>query len=120
MQTKLTDLKNDKPKKEDKNEVTMAMPCCGVEAYEKYPWGTRISFDDNVIEKLKIDLSSLKIGGKGKLMAEYEIMEISRNDRMDGDGKERKSQSLGIQIQKLALSDEGDFESGFKGKGDDD
>ena len=98
----------------------MAMPCCGVEAYEKYPWGTRISFDDNVIEKLKIDLSSLKIGGKGKLMAEYEIMEISRNDRLGEDGKERKSQSLAIQIQKLALSDEGSFDAGFKDKSEDD
>lgn len=117
METKLTDLKNDKPKKEDKNTVS-DMPCCGVESYEKYPWGTRINFDDKVLEKLKIDLSSLKVGGKGKLNAEYEIMEIIRRDRMGSDGKESKYQSLEIQIQKLALSDDGDFDSGFKDKGD--
>lgn len=118
METKLIDLKNEKTKKEEKPETTCGcMPC---ESYEKYPWGTRINFEDKVIEKLKLDLSSLKIGGKGKLMAEYEIMGISRNDRMGNDGKESKSQSLDIQIQKLALSDDGDFDSGFKGKGDDD
>lgn len=111
METKLTDLKNDKPKKDKESDSCACMPC---ESYEKYPWGTRINFDDKVIDKLNLDLSSFKVGDKGKLSAEYEVMGISRNDRMGSDGKESKSQSLDIQIQKLALSDDGDFDSGFK------
>jgi hypothetical protein len=120
METKLTDLQNEKPKNNDKKENNMPGISMVGEDYQKYPWGTTLSLDDKTLEKLNIDVSQIKAGSMLKVVGEASVTRVSKEDEMDKEGKPKTCQRLEIQIQKLALSDDGSFESGFKdnGKGD--
>lgn len=47
---------------------------------EQYPYGTRITLNDNSIEKLGLDFSKFKIGVSGKIVCEYVVVSKSESE----------------------------------------
>jgi hypothetical protein len=102
---KMIDLKQKPPSKKD----SMKEPCC-VDGYDKYPWGLRLNFDTDVIEKLGLDLKTLKVGGSIVIKAKGSVIEVSETERVKG----KPSKRLEIQIEQIGLEDSNSFEGAFK------
>jgi hypothetical protein len=101
---KMIDLKQKPPSKKDKAE-----PCC-IDSYEKYPWGMRLNFDTDVLEKMGLDLKTLKVGGAIVIKAKGSVIEVSETERVKG----KPSKRLEIQIEQIGLEDSNSFEGAFK------
>jgi hypothetical protein len=109
VKTDLVDMKNPKPKKDSKEQIT-ATPS---EYHEKYPYGLRITLNQEQLDKMGIELDGLEAGSEIRLSAVGEICRFESSTCVE-DGEEMKRQSLEIQITKLALVDENSFSGGFR------
>jgi hypothetical protein len=116
MKTDLTDLKRPKPKKSTGKD---APEIVSHDYYDKYPYGLRLSLCDEELEKLGIDAGKLTTGTEITIKATGQITEI-RNSKEIRNGKTEKDQRVEIQIQKLSLADDGNFDDGFKEDGEED
>lgn len=94
---KLVDLKRKRETKEDE-----AVPS-GTLSKADYPWGTRLSFEDEEIEKVD-GLKNAKFKDTVHIEAVGEICSISSHTV---EGKERPSTSIQIQIKKIGISKQG-------------
>lgn len=102
-----------RPKPEAKEEVKQA-PGIADAYYEKYPWGLRLTLNDEELSKLGIDLKTLSVDTEGSGEFKFCICRISQSeDNSMGDGK-KKSRTLEIQITDLCLNCGDDFEGSFK------
>lgn len=92
--TGLVNLKLSKKEKKDLNEVGPASS-----EGPNYPWGTRLQFEDDIVEKL--GLGKLSVGDKVEITGVGEVTEISQRES----GKS-KSRRVEIQIQRVAVERE--------------
>lgn len=97
--------------KEIKKEKTVGIEPGGYT--EKYPWGTRINFNEELIDKVKI-LQSIGSGTEINIKAKAFICEVRTNESADGPGKQgKKNVNVEIQITDIAISDNSDAEASF-------
>jgi hypothetical protein len=90
----LVDLKI--PKK--KVEQTTEKGCCPVEGVgDKYPWGTRLNFNNEEVEKIP-GLIDLKVGDKVNITGEGTITLVNTRETQDGG----KRCEVEIQVEKFA------------------
>jgi len=82
-----------KPVKPDKNDEP---GCCGDN--EKFPWGLRVSFDSESVDKIKA-LQNVKAGDMVKLMSEAKVVEVSLRDTM----KEGEKQRVELQLEMVGI-----------------
>ena len=77
----------------------------------KYPYGTRITFDEETIPKIPV-LSKLKINEKVTITGVGEVNEIGGNERQEA----KPARNISIQIQKINIAQSADKElaEGFK------
>jgi hypothetical protein len=71
----------------------------------KYPWGLRLSLDNDALEKLGIDVTKLEIKTVVPVKGMARITSISSYESVENKGKQ---DSVDLQIEKLALG--GDLE----------
>lgn len=91
----MIDMKRPKPKKSaDKS----AQP--GVVTSEEYPYGLRISLEREELDKLKLDISKLKIGEKCAISANGDIQSFSISENKGSPD----SRSISIQIKELEIT----------------
>jgi hypothetical protein len=76
-----------------------------------YPYGTRITLNKEVLEKLGIDVTQFKVGDTINITAKGEVnsTSVSENEYSDGISKE-----LGIQLTEIELENPADFDAGFE------
>jgi len=65
-----------------------------------YPWGLSVTLDNEVLEKLGIDLP--EIGKSYLLHARVDVTRVSADQQTEG-GKTRKHRSASLQITDLAI-----------------
>jgi hypothetical protein len=107
---KMVSMKNDPPKKGKGDTNTIAYPGMDRDAY---PWGLRITLDQEQIKKLGIDVSKVPAEAVVNIEAKASVESISIN-RDTRDGKEQKRQSLTLQITDLSLTNQDDFDEAFE------
>lgn len=76
-----------------------------------YPWGMRLTFNKEVLEKLGLDVTQFKVGDTVNITAKGEVTStsVSENEYSDGVSKE-----IGIQLTDIQLENPADFDAGFK------
>lgn len=99
---KLTNMKIDPKKREEKYASTVAMDA------PMYPWGLNLTLDDEVLELL--GLSKLPTVGKPMmLVARVDVTSVSeRKDQSEGGSTKNRSVSLQITDLALAPDEKGD------------
>ena len=105
MKTEMVDLKRKPPKKGDKM-VDVPMEVGG---YDKYPYGTRLCFGNEELDKLGISINGMSTGDEVSIKAQAKIVSLEERET---EGSE-KQMSLDLQITKIALSSENSFKGGF-------
>lgn len=91
----LTDMKITKAEQKQKDKVS---PCCGPSGSgDRYPYGLELRLDNDVMEKLGIDLPT--VGKEVTVTAKAMVTEASARDTQ-GDGKRL---SCTLQLQKLKV-----------------
>jgi len=90
----MVDLKLPKKKKEELVKVTEAPE----KIQDRYPWGTRITFENETIEKFP-HLKNCSVGEKVNIKGVGEIISVRSNQEMDGD----KKFTVEIQLQKVSV-----------------
>ena len=108
---KLVDMK--RPKKSRKELRAETMPE-NLGEQERYPWGLRLSFGKDEIEKIT-SLQKISAGAQVKITAMGKVLEVRIADVEKG----RKRHNVEIQIQKIGIMDksktaEDYFEEGLK------
>jgi hypothetical protein len=99
MMDKLIDLKRSKSKAKESMEVAPT-------SYEKYPYGSRLNFENDEVEKL--GLGSMKVGDQVVIKAVGEVTSVSKNESTNG-----VDDNIGIQITKISISDQGNAKNAF-------
>ena len=100
-ETKMTNMKMSA-----KEAKTMGGPVEAIQDQPKYPYGLRITLNDETLKKMGIkDLP--KAGEKMKIYAAVDVAESAANDTMDGG----KSLRMELQITDLAIMGEAEKES---------
>lgn len=67
-----------------------------IENMEKYPWGTRLRFDNATVKKLGLNP---QIGQEVKFMAVAKVVEVEATEEVDGDVR----QHVALQITTMEL-----------------
>lgn len=95
----------------EKNETKCCEP---VECDKpKYPYGLECSLEENSLNKLGIDLSSVAVGEKIIVQAIAEVTEVRQTERQGSDGEKKIDQCLRWQIQKLNIKFQNNFDDAF-------
>lgn len=89
-----------KTKAEREKDMAVGYPGEG----EKYPYGLRLTFNKDEIEKLAV-LSGIEANAPFSINAEGYISEVSVTDRGEGKGKERSRHRVEAQITKIDIVD---------------
>ena len=76
---------------------------------EQYPWGLRISLDDDELKKIT-SLKDIEAGTKVSIEGIGKVVSVTVNDTE----KEGKNRSVSIQIQQIAIADQGSGRAAFK------
>lgn len=99
------------PKKSKKEKELAEIPIAVEE--DRYPWGTRLEFEDQLVEKIKI-LKSVKAGDMVNIQAKAKVIGLRINDRE----KSGEKRNVELQIQKIGISnkafEEKEAEEAFK------
>jgi hypothetical protein len=85
------------PKKSKAELKTMDAPCGS--SSETYPYGTRITFDNELMAKFSA-LENAQVGDKVMLVGLAEVVLVRKIDRQ---GDKKKDYSVDLQIQQLGL-----------------
>lgn len=75
----------------------------------QYPWGTSLSFEKDLIKKIKI-LGKLEAGDSVNIKATGFISEVSKTDSKEGGG----FHSIRIQLEKISIDSESEAKRGFE------
>ncbi|WP_320008466.1 capsid staple protein [Maridesulfovibrio sp.] len=105
---KLVDMRRKPEKKKGKDSPAVVEP-----EHEDFPWGLRLSLDDEVVSKLGLKPSELKVGSTVKLEAKAFVC----GARAQPDGKDKH---IELQLVKLGIDTAGSFEDGFNEGAEDD
>jgi hypothetical protein len=98
-----------------KSEMKEAMPTvAGDSYYEKYPWGLRITLNNEELEKLGIDVSDFEIETSINITAKALITSVSSEQNMNEGGKANTRDRLEFQITDLSIDNAEDFGEAFK------
>jgi hypothetical protein len=92
MSGKMVSLKREGKRKTDEDA------CSPVDA-SLYPWGTRISLDDEALRKMGLDLKSVRVGDGLRLRGDVQVLEIAMEQRQEK-GERRR---LELQITRMGL-----------------
>jgi hypothetical protein len=95
MNNAMIDMKRPKPKK-----GTLTKQPEGATSSEEYPYGLRISFERQEIDKLDLDVSKLKMGQKCSISGEGEVQSISMSENKG----EPDNKSISIQIKAIEIT----------------
>ena len=90
------------PKKSTKEMKAGMMPS-PVER-DEYPWGTRITFNEEVLAKLGDVFDDAEIGETMKVMGEAKVISKRADDSVGTDGKKKKNRSLEIQMTSINVN----------------
>lgn len=93
------------PKKKKKTDLEVAAPSQS----EEYPYGLRLSFQEDEIKKLGLNLKKLKVEDAFSITGEAKVVEISQTE-----SKNINNKRLELQITAIALSNKNSFEGGYK------
>lgn len=88
-----------------KNKTTPMPQAVGGSSKESYPWGLKISLNDDSIDKLGLDISKLKTGQPYKGDCEYIVTSISQNDYEGKISNEVSLQITGMSMPKKVSTD---------------
>jgi hypothetical protein len=99
--------------KPDKTENKVAEPMGTDSYYEKYPWGLRLSLNNDELTKLGFDITSIKAGDVGEINAKIIFTEVRSVDKVKEDGSTKKDNSIDIQITDLEVISANNFEKAF-------
>lgn len=102
---KLIDLKLPKLSKKEREENMKVAPYEG----EKYPYGMRLNFGKETINKIKA-LKSVQAGATVNIQGRGKVVEVRITDEEKG----RTRHNIEIQIQKIAVADTGSYSESFK------
>jgi len=69
--------------------------------YEKYPWGIRLTLENEELKKLGMNIKNFPVGKTCKIEGEAEVTSVSENENIDD--KESR-ESVGLQIKKIAIN----------------
>lgn len=106
---KLVSMKLPKPTEKEKK----AEKCCSVPSGDVYPWGLRLSFDDEKsVNKLPI-LKKLEIGEEVLITARACVTSLSSSESRDNDGKTQERFSASIQIEQISIERDNGEEDAF-------
>ena len=64
-----------------------------------YPWGLRITLEDEALNKLGKGTKGFGIGARMSMECQVEVVSVSESEELKG----RKNRSVGLQIIKMAL-----------------
>jgi hypothetical protein len=92
--------------KRSKSEAKISTPEVASSSYEKYPYGLNLRFEDKEVEK--VGLQGMKVGDKVVIQAVGEVVSVSKYESTSG-----TDDSVGIQITKIAVSDQGNAKNAF-------
>lgn len=96
------------PKKKRALREALSVPE-STEAYEKFPWGLRVTLTDEELKKLGIDLKEMTVDEKITFKAETKVVEITQNQRStdvlgpaydEGGNRRLELQITGLEIVK--------------------
>jgi hypothetical protein len=95
----MIDMKRPKPKEEELmvNTVPEAI------GYERYPWGLRITLQNEELEKLGFKPKDFKIDQDVTIKCEACVTGISENESTDGEARKEVT----LQIEKMEIVSEG-------------
>jgi len=102
---KLIDLK--RPKLSEK-ETKDSMGVPGDQ--NRYPYGLELHFDTEEVEKIE-ELQDVEAGATLKLIAEVTVTGVRVSEHQ---GDKKKSHSVDLQLTKVAIVNEDDFDAGFE------
>lgn len=103
----------ERPKPEDvKKEAVEAMPTTGNSYYEKYPWGLRLTLNNEELKKLGLRVKDLDIDTVVNVSAKALITGLSSDQNIEN--KESIRNRVELQITDLSLENSEDFEGAFK------
>jgi hypothetical protein len=103
----------ERPKPEDaKKEAVEAMPITGNSYYEKYPWGLRLTLNNEELKKLGMKIKDLEIDTVVSITAKALITSLSSDQNIEN--KEGTRNRVELQITDLAVESAEDFEGAFK------
>ncbi len=94
-------------KQEMKEKEGPGVPTQGKPEGPRYPYGTRIELDNEVMDRCNMELSEYEIGDTVVIHAQAKVTSLSM-DKSDYENKERKRMSL--QITHLGIESGGDEE----------
>lgn len=87
-----------KNKKKSKVELKKLMEGSSPEEQEEWPWGLRLRFEKEQIEKLPL-LDKLEVGDSVKISAEGMVSTVSNFERQDGED----DHTVEIQLKKVGV-----------------
>jgi hypothetical protein len=64
-----------------------------------YPWGTSLSIEKAMLDKLGVDVDNYSVGQKLTLTAQVEVTNLSKSERQGGG----EDYSMGLQITSMGL-----------------
>jgi len=103
----------ERPKPEDsKKEMVDAMPIPGNSYYEKYPWGLRLTLNNEELKKLGLKIKDLEIDTAINISAKALITSLSSDQNIEN--KEGTRNRVELQITDLSIESSEDFEGAFK------
>ena len=103
----------ERPKPEDtKKEAVTAEPITGNSYYEKYPWGLRLTLNNEELKKLGMKIKNLEIDTVVSITAKALITSLSSDQNIEN--KEGTRNRVELQITDLAVESAEDFEGAFK------
>ena len=105
----------ERPKPADmKSEMKMEGPIATDSYYEKYPWGLRITLNNEELEKMGIDVSEFDVETTINITAKALVTSVSSEQNMNDNGKAKTRDRLEFQITDLAIDNSEDFGEAFK------
>jgi|SRR3972149_1704872 len=104
----LVDLKL--PKKTEKEMKAGMMP--STMDQDQYPYGTRITLNEEQVAKLGVLFDDAEVGEEVKVIAKGKVESKRANDTVGGDGKKKKNRSMEIQITGIHVQCKGVYEKG--------
>ena len=103
-----------RPKPTNMVEEKAQMPVATDSYYEKYPWGLRLTLNDEDIKKLGLKISDFNVEDTRELTAKILVTSVSSEQNMNDSGKAKTRDRLEFQITDMSITDPEDFEGAFK------
>ena len=113
MKTNMGMINMERPKPQSM-ETKLAEPVSDDSYYERYPWGLRLTLNNEDLNKLGIKINDYNVNSEIKIEAKAIITQVSSRQSSDGLNSTNSDNSLELQITDLSINDMGDFNESFK------